>query len=674
MFHTVPPNTLFSLMVVLYRITDCFLIKVLVLFLENPAVFSSLYSQKTSVSQMFENFVLFFKIHVIPTNSIDVIFQIWDNRIIQERRLEFVSSETARKYPSLRFFITITITIIVALVLLFSVGFYYIRTSSILKKSSRDTIIRELNQVNDTIEEQVDAIDSIIPLFLSNELIQDALESPQSSSNYPFSVERQISYIYNSSVLSEKNFTDSIYIFSDKDTVYHAYTSGILENISETSQQLLDMIDESNPHLMCYTSPLHEQNIYFARNLYSSSSGSRTGIVVININAQKWLAYCAKTIDPSWFLLLSHDVLSLSSNSEISGEEITELFTRTETQKNSVSFDEVHFQNRSYFAASQSVGQLNLTSAVVAPKDILLQNLNSILKSYLLILFAIMIAALAAAVIISRAVTRPIDTMILHINEISEGNRDTLPPDVFYQEFHVWAQSFNRLLGQLDTYYQDIYQQKLLIKNAEIRALQSQMDPHFLFNVLNTIAWKAQMIDNEEIYDMVISLGSLLKMNTLSRNQTFTTIAKEMEYVRLYVYLQQMRFEDKIFCDIQIPESVLSCQIPCLSIQPLAENAIVHGLEPKRGTGHLIIQIIESDADMLEICIIDDGIGFETIPDVSSITSSDQDTHTHIGLRNLDKRLELLYGASSRIKITSVPNKCTTVSFCVPRKEITHDL
>ena len=110
-----------------------------------------------------------------------------------------------------------------------------------------------------------------------------------------------------------------------------------------------------------------------------------------------------------------------------------------------------------------------------------------------------------AAFIISRAVTRPIDTMIFHINEISKGNRSALPPEGFYQEFRVWAQSFNQMLLQLDTYYQDIYQQKLLIKNAEIRALQSQMDPHFLFNVLNTIAWKAQMIDNEEIYEMVIS-------------------------------------------------------------------------------------------------------------------------------------------------------------------------
>ena len=122
-----------------------------------------------------------------------------------------------------------------------------------------------------------------------------------------------------------------------------------------------------------------------------------------------------------------------------------------------------------------------------------------------------------------------------------------------------------------------------------------------------------------------------------------------------------MRFEDKISCDIQIPEQVLSCEIPCLSIQPLAENAIVHGLEPKKGKGHLIIQIIEGDDNQLEICIIDDGIGFEVIPDIQS-------------MKNLDKRLKLLYGPDSGIRITSIPNKCTTVSFHIPRKEFTHDM
>ena len=102
-----------------------------------------------------------------------------------------MAKRAPKKYPSLRFFITVTIMIIVGLVLVLSVGFYYIKTSSILRKTSRDSIVRELNQVNDTIQDQVEIIDSIIPLFMSNEVIQNALENPGAGINYPFSVERQ---------------------------------------------------------------------------------------------------------------------------------------------------------------------------------------------------------------------------------------------------------------------------------------------------------------------------------------------------------------------------------------------------------------------------------------------------------------------------------------------------
>ena len=238
-----------------------------------------------------------------------------------------MAKRAPKKYPSLRFFITVTIMIIVGLVLVLSVGFYYIKTSSILRKTSRDSIVRELNQVNDTIQDQVEIIDSIIPLFMSNEVIQNALENPGAGINYPFSVERQMSYIYNSSALSEKNFTDSIYIYNSRSTVYHAYTSGILENVDDTSEFLQSTIDSANPHLMCYTSPLHDQNMYFARNLYSSNSGNRIGMIVININAQKWIEYCSKTIDPSWFIMLFNKEFSLSSDSDFSKDQLLDLYS-----------------------------------------------------------------------------------------------------------------------------------------------------------------------------------------------------------------------------------------------------------------------------------------------------------------------------------------------------------
>ena len=146
-----------------------------------------------------------------------------------------MADHTPKKYPSLRFFITVTIMIIVGFVLLLSVGFYYIKTSSILRKTSRDSIVRELNQVNDTIQDQVETIDSVIPLFMSNEVIQNALENPDAGTNHPFSVDRQMSYIYNSSALSEKNFTDSIYIYNNHNIIYHAYTSGILEHATASA-------------------------------------------------------------------------------------------------------------------------------------------------------------------------------------------------------------------------------------------------------------------------------------------------------------------------------------------------------------------------------------------------------------------------------------------------------
>ena len=144
-------------------------------------------------------------------------------------------------------------------------------------------------------------------------------------------------------------------------------------------------------------------------------------------------------------------------------------------------------------------------------------------------------------------------------------------------------------------------------------------------------------------------------MNTISKEKSFIALEQEMRVLRFYIYLQQMRFEDKISCSIQIPPELLDCEIPCFLIQPLVENAIVHGLEPKKGKGTLAIGIFRKSPETMEICIIDNGVGFSEIPDIRSIASSADDSHTHIGLKNLDKRLELLFGEAARLQICSVP-------------------
>lgn len=574
---------------------------------------------------------------------------------------------------SLRTFITIAVCLIVTITLIFSGLLYYNKTAEILMENYERSITSQLNQVNQKISDQIASIDSAAPLFLSDALLLETLESPASSPvgyEKKLAIERQMSSMYYRTPLAGHNFTDSVFIIRKDGALFHIYTSGSFEPYTEKNALLLQDLDTTNPYLMCRVLPGAKNSLYFIRNLYNSSTGSYMGTFFIEINREKWMKYCVEGLDPSWFICLYNEEMTLVSNDAMK-EQGDKLAALPAPADPNVSFREETLNGERYFAASKRLARPEITSAVVAPKNLLLQDLNHTLETYLLLLVLTVLTALVFSILISRMITSPVRRMIYHINQISAGTSSALPPMKMYHEFEIWADSFNRMLRQLDTYYNDNFQKQLLLKNAEIRALQSQMDPHFLFNVLNTIAWKAQIINNEEIYQMVISLGELLKANTLSRETDFIELEKEMEYVKFYIYLQQRRFEDRIDCVIRIPEELMKCKVPCFCIQPLVENAIVHGLEPKKGKGKLIIQIFPTDhreaaPSEMEVAIIDNGVGFAEIPDVRSIPSSSSDTHTHIGLKNLDKRLELLFGERARLKIESVPNLCTTISFRIP--------
>lgn len=568
---------------------------------------------------------------------------------------------------SLRTFITVVISLIVTVTLLFSIIFFYSETSYILTKEYEQSITAQLSQVNQQIKEQIDAIDSIIPMFLSNSLISDTMESinhNQVTNDSKIKIEKQMTNTYYSTSLSSKNFINGIHIFSDDGTEYYIPASGSSRRDTARNQKLLKSINPSATELLCKSLYSEYRSIFFARNIFSSNTGNHIGVFIVDVAPVNWIQFCAKGLDPSWFIYLYDNDMSILSNGAMQ-EQGEQLLMQIEPQDSTVSFQELTLMEEPYFVAAQELQGLQVTSAVAAPKQLMMKDLNHTLTSYLLLMSVIVFIALTAAVILSRTVTRPINKMTFHINEISQGRQDSLPPLKMHYEFQVWVNAFNQMLKKLDIYYNDIFQKQLLLKNAEIQALQSQMDPHFLFNVLNTIAWKAQMSDNEEIYDMVISLGELLRINTLSKESAFTKLEQEMKYVKFYIYLQQMRFEDKISCDIQIPDSLMSCKIPGFCIQPLVENAIIHGLEPKKGNGKLSINIIET-AQYMEVSINDNGIGFERVPDIRNIASKDDGSHTHIGLKNLDKRLELLYGEEARLHILSKPNVCTSISFRIP--------
>ena len=181
------------------------------------------------------------------------------------------------------------------------------------------------------------------------------------------------------------------------------------------------------------------------------------------------------------------------------------------------------------------------------------------------------------------------------------------------------------------------------------------------------------MSDNSELSQMAIAIGEIFKATTAYRNSQYISIAEELKFVKFYIYLQQMRFEDKISVTFDIDKDLDDINIPCFCVQTLVENAYVHGLEPKDTNGHLTISIKKDNENkFLLINIIDDGVGLEKIPkfdiNVASkgTTSEAVGSRPHIGLKNLNRRLFLMYGEDAVLHIESIPEVRTAISFKIP--------
>lgn len=522
-------------------------------------------------------------------------------------------------------------------------------------------------------EEQIRYIDSLYSMFLSNNLIHNALESSISSSdrlNDQAAIQQQMTYLLINSYLWQENYISTIYIFG-KNTTYYTSSSSYDTDTLKHNSEILQSLPNTNPTLVIQSLEADPDTLYFSRNIYSTHTGKYIATIIININKTTWLNYFQDTTGSDWLVYLYNDKMELSTNQRQSGA-LPKLQDEIADAKHGQYTNEVTINEEPYLVAANTLSDWNITSCVAAPKAELYRNLNATLKSYLWVLMGILAAAVLFSITLSRMIVRPVQKMIYHINRITGQETTQLPLLEMFDEFNAIVVALNHMLAQLGAYYEDNLEKHMLLKNAEIHELQAQMDPHFLFNTLNTIAWKAQMVDDEEVYQMVISLGEMLKSNIYTRNETYVTLEEELKYVQFYTYLQKMRFEDKVTVILQADKELYRYRIPCFCIQPLVENAFVHGLEPKKEPGRLIINII-SQADQMDISVIDDGVGFTTIPDIQKIHSSTTDTHTHIGLKNLDKRLFLLYGKDARLNIKSTPNVCTVVSFTIPLRTLQNE-
>ena len=296
----------------------------------------------------------------------------------------------------------------------------------------------------------------------------------------------------------------------------------------------------------------------------------------------------------------------------------------------------------------------------------LLKNNKQAQMMYLLVAAVLLLGVILISSIIAREITRPIRQLRDSMSMVEEGQFDKANVAVTAKnEIGSLSKSFNVMTERIHTLMeQNVYEQKQKRKN-EMKALQAQINPHFLYNTLDSIIWMSEAGQNEEVVLMTSALAKLLRQS-ISNDREQVTVAEEIEYVRSYLTIQKMRYKDKLEYSIEVSPEINHIMIIKFALQPLVENAIYHGLKYKETKGNLNIRGYER-GDKAYITIADDGVGMDedVLEHIFDETMKEHKSNG-VGVPNVQKRLQLYYGPEYGISYISRKGVGTVATVTVP--------
>ncbi|WP_256756917.1 sensor histidine kinase [Cohnella sp. WQ 127256] len=310
---------------------------------------------------------------------------------------------------------------------------------------------------------------------------------------------------------------------------------------------------------------------------------------------------------------------------------------------------------------SSTSNRMKLVSIGYSPDTIIRQSM-----SYLQVLFAIaafisILICVWFAYILTKNVSKPINELVQSMKRIAMGDLSVRIVSQRNDEFGIVGRGFNSMATQIKDLISSAKDEQRRLRIAEIKALQAQLNPHFIYNTLDLIKWNAKMNNTQDINHIVVHLARLLR-GMIHVDDEITTLKGEMTLIDHYLYIQRYRFMDRLFVDIQIDSEIMDVPIPRLLIHPLVENAIIHGFEKKVGNVYLSISgVLHKDEIHFEIT--DNGIGMkhEVLERIRQGTNQGG-----IGVSNVHKRIQLYYGHSYGLQIYSEEDKGTRIEFILP--------
>ena len=299
-------------------------------------------------------------------------------------------------------------------------------------------------------------------------------------------------------------------------------------------------------------------------------------------------------------------------------------------------------------------------------QDIITDSLHEIARLLVIAAIGIIAATLAISVLFSRVLSRPIHGLISAM-EAFEKNADNYvyEPVSGAREVQDLSSSFDHLVRKIQQLMATVRSEEVNLRKTELKALQAQINPHFLYNTLDSISWMCERGKNEEAVAMVSALAQLFRIS-ISKGHELIPIRSEIQHAKSYLQIQSVRYKDQFSYRFEVDESCLDYLCNKITLQPIIENAIYHGINGLVDEGQIIIRIQSSGDDILAI-VEDNGVGME--PEQIEAIFQRSDSKSGIGIKNVNDRLKIWFGDAYGITIESEPDVGTRVIVRMPKKQ-----
>lgn len=481
------------------------------------------------------------------------------------------------------------------------------------------------------------------------------------------------------SFFTSREDVDGIYIYTGEDVYY----IGAVKSNEEMSVSLEEKLKNTGGEVVWIETKPEKIKVFSGQfTKYYFSLGRR----IIDFNTLKELGYLKIDIDES-ILENSYKDLLVEDDSEVFViSEDGEVISHTDKSmigKNIGEFDYINQilsstnENGHTFFKKNSVSIVSIYSVCnkngwrlvkTVPTDYLYKELNHIQKNLIKGCVIYFLLAVTFLLAFSIKTTKPMTDMMNLMKKAEKGDLNVRIQKTGEDEIGQLGESFNHMLEKMQALITKLVEEERGKKEIELEVLRAQINPHFLYNTLNTIKWMAKIQGDKSIASAITALIKLLRVS-INLGKDMIPLSDEIEYVKSYVLIQKLRFNERFTIQYNIDEDCLGCLVPKLILQPIVENSIIYGSDNEgKSSLKIFIRAYKQD-NMLTISLTDNGPGIDS-ETLKKIFKAERDVNrfSTAGINNVDQRIKLYFGNDYGVQIDTKINFWTKVSVCIPVK------